>query len=40
MKFFMTGQEKGDLSGVALAPKILEPKKSPILNFCCQLTAK
>jgi hypothetical protein len=33
MKFFMTGQEKGDLSGVALAPK-----KSPILNFCCQFS--
>jgi hypothetical protein len=33
MKFFMTGQEKGDLSGVALAPKILEPKKIANLKF-------
>ena len=38
MNFFMTGQEKVDLLGVALAPKILEPKKSPILNFCRQFS--
>jgi hypothetical protein len=26
------------VTGVALAPKILEPKKSPILIFCCQFS--
>jgi hypothetical protein len=27
-----------EITGVALAPKILEPKKSPILFFCRQFS--
>jgi hypothetical protein len=34
----MNYKKYGSLSGVALAPKILEPKKSPILIFCRQFS--